>query len=167
MWTFAYGSNMNLCDLRDWLIRCKHKSQAEAESLIERIRTKAKVALLENHRLVWNFYSGSRSGGAANIEKQAGGDVYGVAFQIDQEWRDLFDCKEGHPNCYSHKERKIRLIRGQKTVSAWVYYAEGSETCDVWPTADYKAVVVAAARCWKLPKEYVRQLENVPTKQPE
>lgn len=161
---FAYGSNMNLQDLGNWLRG--RKTPAEAEALVGRLKASAKLAILDNHALVWNYHSPSRGGGAANIEERQGCHVCGVAFQVDQEWRDLFDCKEGHPSYYTRVLRDVSLLHDTSTVPAWVYYAN---PCKVsrrpeWPTVEYKSVVLAGARCWNLPESYIQELEAVATR---
>lgn len=162
-WVFAYGSNMNLEDLRRWLHGIE-ETPAETERLVGELKKNGKVAVLENHKLAWNYYSASRNGGAANIEKRDGYEVFGVSYLVNQKWLDLFDDKEGKP--YTRQMCQIKLFESRQPVLAWIYYVRPEKISqnNKWPTAEYKQIIIDGARQWGLPEDYIKELEKTPTR---
>src|SRR6516162_10127379 len=77
---FAYSSNTDLADLRRWFM--KHNYDVNGIHSDE-------YAVLPGHRLVRNYYSTGRRGGAANIEPQADRELPGGALQVDSSKRSL------------------------------------------------------------------------------
>jgi gamma-glutamylcyclotransferase (GGCT)/AIG2-like uncharacterized protein YtfP len=114
---------------------------------------------------VWNYYSSKRGGGAANVERDPEGCVYGVAFAVDSRLLNLFDCKEGYPAHYRREEATVEILDLEEQVKAWVYVAVDTKPGLIPPTSEYKAIVVEGARCWKLPGEWISLLEGTPVQQ--
>lgn len=154
LWTFAYGSNMDLEELCAWL-----RSRQHATSVRDPM-----PAMLLDHRLVWNYYSRNRQGGAANVERYPGSVVHGLLLRIDERTLCGIDAKEGHPCFYERRPVSVRSRDG-RTFDAVCYYALPSRCSDepVWPTRSYLQVVVAAARKHGLDESYVAALEQTPT----
>lgn len=167
-WVFAYGSNMNLADLGRWL-ECRHQrgqlSRHDIQQVLGLLKACGKRAVLEGRRVCWNYYSRKRGGGAANVEQAAGERVFGVAYRVGGRELRLFDCKEDHPTSYRRGEEgePVLLLDSQEEVAAWVYVANATSPDPVWPTAEYKAVLLEGARYWGLPPGYIATLEMIPT----
>lgn len=156
-WVFAYGSNMAVEDLRSWL--AAHGYSPDGIARIE-------AATLPGYRLVWNYYSVSRGGGAANVEPCAGRNLPGLALLVDAKTLAGIDQKEGHPNYYRRgsSQRVVRLKSGED-ISAWVYVAV-PERCSARPGPPrraYLALLRKAAREHALPDWYIAELEATPT----
>jgi hypothetical protein len=155
---FAYGSTMNRSESRSWL---------EANGYDSSLVLSATPAKLENHELVWNYYSRGRGGGIANVEPREGATVWGVLLEMESHLLKAFDRKYGHPTFFSRGQSRLpvqRLSDG-KAVFAWVYAAKSNKggRRDIWPTRDYKRVVLEAAKFWELPEEYIEKISHLET----
>lgn len=152
---FAYGSSMNRSDLRSWL-----ESNGYDSSLI----TDSSPAILKDYDYVWNYFSEKRRGGGANLERKDGCSILGVLMEFDQSLLKAFDRKEGHPFFYSRGEQRmpVRKLIGDELVSAWVYLAKPNkgERRDIWPTREYRRIIMEAAIFWNFPEEYRRNIQG-------
>jgi gamma-glutamylcyclotransferase (GGCT)/AIG2-like uncharacterized protein YtfP len=157
IWIFAYGSNMNLGDLRRWLA----ENGVPTDGIL-----KARPATLPGYRTVWNYRSKARGGGAANITQAVGRDLPGVALRVDGPTLAAIDKKEGHPEVYSRGNRRHAILLGDATeVEAWVYVARPERCSDrgEWPRREYLDLLLDGARKHGLPPWRVRELEVTPT----
>jgi hypothetical protein len=156
-WVFAYGSNMATDDLTNWLTSNGHL----ASGLV-----RIEPATLAGHRLIWNYRSRSRDGGAANIEPCVGADLPGVALMVEAVVLSAIDRKEGHPRFYSRGSSPlpVRLRQGNE-VSAWVYVAVPARRSltPVRPRRAYLQLLIAAAQQHGLPVSHIAELEATPT----
>ncbi len=155
--TFAYGSNMNSSDLRSWLERNGYDS-----SLIVALWP----AELHGHDYVWNYYSRSRGGGAANLEPKERSVARGVLIEFHENLLKAFDRKEGHPAFYSRGDRRINVTRledGQE-IPAWIYFAAPNkqDRRDIWPTREYKNIILEAATKMCFPDEHLEKIRAWP-----
>jgi gamma-glutamylcyclotransferase (GGCT)/AIG2-like uncharacterized protein YtfP len=155
--TFAYGSNMNRSEIRSWL---------EANGYDSSLIVEATVATLEGYEYVWNYYSRGRASGAANLEPKENSVVWGVLLEFEEDLLKAFDRKEGHPYAYSRGDHRVavRRHRDGKNVLAWLYLATANKggRRDVWPTRDYKRVIIEAAEFWAFPEDYIEKLKAWP-----
>ncbi|MCA3365135.1 MAG: gamma-glutamylcyclotransferase [Roseomonas sp.] len=102
--SFAYGSNTDEQDWRDWCARHGHDPAA--------IRPLG-PGILPDAQLAFDFFSPSRGGGALNFQTRLGGFVEGVVLEVsDAGWR-MLDQKEGAPHAYQRRTRHIILPDGQ------------------------------------------------------
>lgn len=155
-WTFAYGSNMNVDDVRAWFVEKGH-----SDACIQRCAR----ATLPGYRLIWNYYSRSRKGGAANVERVAGASLPGVAVQMNVAGLVALDRKEGHPKYYSRGDAPVTVHLGDgSSVRAWLYIAVPAKcrTTIVWPTREYLDLIVTAAVSHGLPPEHIEMLRSTP-----
>lgn len=156
-WVFAYGSNMHLWDLGQWL-RGRGFPDRVAES---------HAAVLEGHRLVWNYYSRSRRGGAANVEPSTGNHVHGVLLGVSSETLAGIDAKEGHPNVYSRgvQPRRTRRASCGTPVLAWVYEVQPHwrQSRQVRPSCHYRRLMLEGAQAHGLPAAYLVALRALST----
>ena len=154
---FAYGSNMHLGDLGRWMH--EHGFQAPGvESVIP--------ALLEDHRLGWNYASRARGAGAANPIPSPGRQFPGVILEIDERTFAAIDHKEGHPHRYCRGEiqESVTLFTGE-SILAWVYRVIKDHLKEepIWPSKAYLQLMIEAAREYELPQWYQEELVNTPT----
>jgi hypothetical protein len=152
-WLFAYGSNMNVEDFREWLTSNGHC----ADGIL-----RVEPATLPGYRIVWNYYSVSRKGGAANVEPCAGRELPGLALSVNEATLKATDHKEGHPSSYNRGSSRlaVRLYNGE-TVDAWLYVAvrDRCSATPVLPRREYLQLLVDAARRYSLPPWHITELE--------
>jgi gamma-glutamylcyclotransferase (GGCT)/AIG2-like uncharacterized protein YtfP len=152
---FAYGSNMHLVDLARWM-----KERELGRPAIHR----QTVAELPGHRLVWNYWSPVREGGAANVEPHATAHVPGLLLEVDEATFAALDRKEGYPDRYLRSERTVRLPSGTELAS-WVYSVRDAyrRPEPVWPKPSYLGLMIEAAQKLELPAWYREILHTMPT----
>ncbi|MBI1865343.1 MAG: gamma-glutamylcyclotransferase [Nitrospirae bacterium] len=147
---------MDMDNLKAWM-----KLKGYSTDGIQRVEK----ATLPGFRLVWNYYSNARSGGAANIEP-SNRDLPGVAFEVDADTLKAIDRKEGHPRVYSRGDtlRTIGLESGEE-IKAWVYIVLPSrcQKTPVRPRREYLQILVRAAKLHGLPSWHILELERTPT----
>ena len=153
-WVFAYGSNMDLEDLGLWLTT----SNLPPARIVQ-----AQPAKLIGYRLVWNYFSATRGGGVANIER-ADGVLPGVALRVDRGTLLALDKKEGYPTCYGRRLLPAVLSSGRQ-IRAWAYRVQAERVVDqvVPPTRHYKGLLVRGATRFELPVEHIRELSELHT----
>lgn len=132
-WVFAYGSNMHVGDLARWL-----RNNGVSSATVCQVMP----AVLPGHRLVWNYYSPVRRGGAANVEPEPRGLVLGLALRVDDAGLAALDRKEGHPQRYAREEQTlVRLERGFELLVQGVPAALQEELAALSPSAASRAWV--------------------------
>ena len=161
-WMFAYASNMHLPDIERWLRDNAHPPESVAQ-VGEVLKMSGRRAVLDGWEVCWNRCSSHRGGGAANIREAAGQRVYGVAYRISNGLLKLFDAKEGYPTSYDRRVVPVTLLDSGDKVDGWAYVSNGNRPEPVWPTREYKRLVLAGAHSWGLPTDYVFQLSAIPT----
>lgn len=90
---FAYGSNLNEADLRQW---CQQTGRPYP------LGEKYANAWLPDMQLVFNYNSQRRKGGALNLRHRLGQATPGTLFHIAVDGLATLDEKEGSPNVYKH-----------------------------------------------------------------
>ena len=158
-WIFTYGPDMQTRDLPRWL---NQNAPFFADILVE-----SQGAILPDHRLVWDYFSPTRRGGAANVERQLGSEVAGVAIRIKTAGLCTIDRKEGHPRRYSRggQRCRVRLLRSGTYIDAWVYKVlpPYRETQFVPPRRRDLATMIEGARQFALPRAYIAFLQQTQT----
>src|SRR4030042_3601420 len=153
--TFSYGSNMNRSELRAWL-----ESMGYDSSLV----VGYSQAILDGYAYVWNYYSSGRGGGAANLYPRDNSSVRGLLIEFEDSLLKAFDKKEGHPSFYSRGESRVpvRRLEDNQVVYAWVYLARPNrgDRRDIWPTREYKKIVLAAAVEANFPEEEIEKIRD-------
>jgi len=149
---FAYGSNMRAEQMR---ARCPSTRFVC-------------VAALADHDLVFPRKSRTRDCGVASVEP-GDGRVWGVVYRIDELDVGRLDKCEGflpggERNSYVREERRI-FRDGQKydPLTVWTYIGT-PEADPPRPSGDYVQSIIAGAKHWHLPEDYVRKLEAIETK---
>ena len=151
---FAYGSNLNSKDLEIW---CRKRGYT-------RIKWKcARKAILEDHRLVFNYYSNTRQSAVANIEPSTGDIVEGMLFEIGEETLCKLDHKEGHPSCYTRFNNFIQVVLEDKSVHRAFTYTVIPEKAgeDLKPSKQYLQIIKHGAKEWGLSKDWIEKLQGI------
>ena len=88
---FGYGSNL---DRKDWEKWCQRKG-INPEGLKE-----IEPAWIDGFRMVFDYFSKTRNGGAANLQivNSGNGATPGAIYEVDEYTKKALDRKEGHPN---------------------------------------------------------------------
>jgi hypothetical protein len=101
----------------------------------------------------------------ADAVQANGASVWGVVFALSDSDLARLDVREGYKpgrltNAYHREERRV-LLRGDEaqSVVAWVYFAH-REPSPPLPNTEYRNLILAGARRWRLPEEYIRALEG-------
>ena len=103
-YSFAYGSNTDAEDWRDWCARNGHDPAA--------IRPIG-PGILPDTRLAFDFFGRGRGGGVLNFQPRLGGFIEGVVLEVTEAGWQALDQKEGAPHAYQRRERHIILPDGQ------------------------------------------------------
>ena len=151
---FAYGSNM-------------HSAQMKCRCPLAKFVCRAK---LPEHRLAFTLKSVTRDCGVADVLPDQAKEVWGVVYELpDNELKNL-DKKEGYtperPNDHNEYTREDRYVwrEGDVTRQLLVTLYRGHPQLDPpLPSDDYKELIVAGAKHWNLPAEYIRELESIET----
>jgi len=132
---FAYGSNLNLDDLRRW---CEEKRNPHwSPDLL----SNPVPAWLPDMKLAFDYESSSRGGGVLNVHEAPGQVVPGVIFKVAAEGWAMLDKKEGAPNCYQRKQWSALTADGTRIPVA-TYAVTGKRGDLVKPTEAYLEVVL-------------------------
>jgi gamma-glutamylcyclotransferase (GGCT)/AIG2-like uncharacterized protein YtfP len=132
---FAFGSNMD----RAHMGRLCRGAEALG------------IARLDQHR----FFIASA--GYASIAPKRGASIHGVLWKITAAHLAKLDAYESVAACLYHHVL-IPVHHGERLLRALAYVA--SDPRPGRPQPGYQEGVVAAARAWQLPEEYVRELET-------
>lgn len=128
---FAYGSNLNEKDLREWANRSGR--DYPLEKIISR-------ASLVDYELVFNHKSFTRKCGTLNIRPATGKVVEGMIFEVkgSQGWQAIDD-KEGAPRNY--KRVTVRVLDSQGGIIDVQTYESARPGEFIDPTREYLEIV--------------------------
>lgn len=138
---FAYGSNMDPRTMR-------------------RTVPEAKVigpGRLEGFRLEFNVYSDRWQGGAANLEPDDDGHVWGVVWEMAPDNLEALDTYIGHPTFYRREQVAVRVARNTEECQT---YRVAHQRGYVRPTPQYLARLRGAVRLQGLPPEALDIIES-------
>ena len=144
MYYFAYGSNMNIKHLQNYVKDCNAMVVG--------------IGLLNNYifkyQTIKNDYSCRRS--RANIVKRKGSKVYGIIFNIDDYILNMLNKKEGVSE-KRYKKIRVSVKSGDKTYNCMTYTMVG--VCkDKDPPIRYRKLVVDAGMMFNFPSNYMKRL---------
>jgi cation transport regulator ChaC len=132
---FAYGANMNRAGMRR---RCPGALALG-------------VAVLEDHE----FFIGVE--GCASVKRQRGATVHGVLWRITPRDVAALNAYEMlHVGLYDMRHLPVRF--GARRVTAMIYLLRRHTAGRAKP--GYMEAIVAAAREWRLPDDYIRSLQR-------
>lgn len=141
---FAYGSNMD-------------------PRVMERTVPTAKVVgpgRLDGYRLEFNVYSDRWEGGAANLEADPNGRVWGVVWEMEDDDLDSLDTFSGHPTYYRREEIEVEIAEGRRQC---ITFRIAHQRGYVRPTNAYIARLRGAVRMQGLPPEALDIIEAAAT----
>ena len=147
---FAYGSNMNWNQMRE---RCPSSRFVG-------------IAVLHDHKLAFTRESVNRGCGVADVVAEDGAQVWGVVYEIADLDVGKLDASEGFrpgrdKNSYYRRECLVFLDgEDQRPLTVSAYFGDPQPKPPL-PNAEYKNLILAGARHWHLPKEYIRELELI------
>jgi gamma-glutamylcyclotransferase (GGCT)/AIG2-like uncharacterized protein YtfP len=150
---FAYGSNL------DWK---RMKNRCPSASFYC-------MTSLPNYRIDFTRKSSENECGVADIVKDNNFKIYGVVYRIDEIDLGKLDKREGYiPQRGKNAYKRIEIIvfeedNKEKPITAFTYEVVEKEFGKYKPNKDYKGLIVTGAKYWKLPKEYIKFLENIET----
>jgi gamma-glutamylcyclotransferase len=147
---FAYGSNLDWSQMRE---RCPSSRFVG-------------IAVLRDHKLAFTRKSICRNCGVADVVAGHGRNVWGVVYEIDESDVCKLDKSEGfrpgrEKNSYFRRECLV-LMDGDahRPIVVSAYFADPQLNPPL-PNAEYKNLILAGARHWQLPAEYIRELERI------
>ncbi len=148
---FAYGSNLNMDDLRSWCRR-----NGVEYPFYEPLGR----AFLPDWEPVFNFHSPMREGGALNIAERVGQLTPGALFRVrpgnssGAEGWAVLDRKEGAPHVYSRRRLFVLTEDGeQQEAVTYEVVPERREEGLVPPSGEYVAAVREGYGAFDLPDE--------------
>lgn len=139
MYYFAYGSNLSLDHMRRI---CGWHCQ---------LLCRAKLP---------NYEIGLDSRGYANIRPKQGETVRGILYEIDEDGILMMDVFEGYPDIFNRQEVTV-LDENNIKYKAMIYIEPPHEFGGNVAKMEYFRRVIAAAYENKLPKEWIKKLENL------
>ena len=139
---FAYGSNMNIEQMRE---RCPSA------------RPVAKATLI-GYRFDFSRKSDRWNGGVAGILPASTGAVEGVVYEVSAEDLSVLDGYEGVGNGRYRREAMTVQLQDGTRVAAWTYFANQEPGGPFPPSKEYLDTIISGAREHNLSGEYIDQL---------
>jgi gamma-glutamylcyclotransferase (GGCT)/AIG2-like uncharacterized protein YtfP len=124
------------------------------------------IAVLRDHKLAFTRESVNHHCGVADVVAVDGEEVWGVVYEIDDLDVGKLDTKEGFfpgrdKNAYHRRECLVFLDgENQRPFTVFAYFGDPQPNPPL-PNAAYKTLILAGARHWHLPEEYIRGLEQI------
>jgi gamma-glutamylcyclotransferase (GGCT)/AIG2-like uncharacterized protein YtfP len=115
-------------------------------------------ARLDGFRLAFDVYSTEWEGGAANLEPDEDGRVWGVLWEIPAEETGGLDAFQGHPTFFRREDVVVQGPSGP--TMAWTYRVAHQERSYVRPTDEYLRVLTSAVRVHGLPPEALDAIDQ-------
>ena len=152
---FAYGSNMDWDQMQE---RCP-----SAEFVC--------IAEIKKHRLAFTRKSRKRRCGVADLLFDSGQHVLGVVYEIPDFEVEFLDAAEGYQagrdknkNSYNNVPCEVFKENGQKILDPVFTYIANKQENPPLPNEKYKKHLIKGAIEWRLPKEYIKTLKQIETK---
>jgi len=127
-------------------------------------------AKLPSHRLAFTRKSDRRGCGVADILRDEMNDVWGVVYDLlENELEELDkdeDFRPGRPddqNDYTRENCHVWHEGDAKRLILVAIYRGHPQPNPPLPNCNYKNLIVAGARHWELPADYIRELEAIQT----
>jgi len=154
---FAYGSNMDRSELM-------HADRCPSAEFVC-------IAKLKKHRLAFTRKSINRGCGVADLLSDSGQYVLGVVYEIPDFEVEFLDVAEGYragrdknENSYNNVPCEVFKENGQKILDPVFTYIANKQENPPLPNEKYKKHLIKGAIEWGLPKEYIKTLEQIKTK---
>lgn len=149
----AYGSNMNLAHLHEWLERL------DVPCLGAR---NPRRAILPGFRIRTNYLT-TASLGAANIEPCRGEQVEGVLLQVWQNAVAALRAKEGCPRRYEEIDVEVIIPSMGRKIHAMTYRVTNDHQLpfDLPVSNGYRKLILDGARAARLSVSYQARLKRI------
>jgi gamma-glutamylcyclotransferase (GGCT)/AIG2-like uncharacterized protein YtfP len=155
VWYFAYGSNLDFVQLRG---RCP-----SAQFVCR--------AVLKDHALAFTRRSVARNCGVADVIQQKGHDVWGVVYQLEPGDLASLDANEGYQpdreparNAYNRKNAvRVHAENEPWQILKVSLYEAVKMPNPPRPSEAYMRQIIDGAKFWKLPLQYLEELQRFPT----
>ena len=143
MYHFAYGSNMNIFELKKYLCEKNFKIIGSG--------------YLENFIFTYRTFNNRKLSAKANIEKRKNSKVYGLIIKIHKNCSKL-DKKEGvHKGLYyKHKNLYIKHCETNKKYNCFSYIMCSDKILEYDnPSKKYRNKILSGAKIINLPNTYI------------
>lgn len=144
MYHFAYGSNLNLDFLNQYV--------PSAEYIMK--------AYLPNFEVQFRFWSKKRQGGISSIIERPGGVVHGVIYECDEEDMKKLDILES-VNQGLYKRETFKVLGEDQNWYDVDLYRVVKPMGPFTPARSYVALMLSGAKAHGLDREYIRFIENI------
>jgi hypothetical protein len=124
------------------------------------------IANLPDHKLAFTRRSVNRGCGVADVVAEEGARVWGVVYEIADDDIGKLDASEG----FSEGRKKNSYVRHgcqvhlggleQRPLTVSTYFGNPQPNPPL-PNATYKNLIIAGARHWRLPEDYIQRLEQI------
>ncbi len=155
---FAYGSNMNLSQIRE---RLKNKTL----QLLD-------IVYINNMKLIFPKFSLKKKGGVASFDSSMNDKLWGVIFEVTDDDILKLDYWEGTSQEQFPKYKRESILvtnMAGTTYSAITYRVYSNDfslmTEDMFlPYVNYMTTIIEGAKECNLPLEYIEKLKLIKTK---
>lgn len=149
---FAYGSNM------DWEQMQQRCPSAEF----------AGIAVLRDRNLAFTRMSRGRGCGVADVVRAPGNKVWGALYEVPDIDIEALDGCEGYKagrawNHYWRREHEVFVGDDDSQRTLALVYLATAEANAPLPNRAYVGQLLAGARHWNLPADYIARLEAIAT----
>ena len=144
MYHFAYGSNMNIFELKKYLCDSDFKIIGPG--------------YLDNYIFTYRKFTTRQLSAKANIEQRKNSKVYGLIVKIKKNCEKL-DKKEGlhHGLYYKQRNLKIKHCNDNKIYNCFSYIMCSDKIADLDnPSKSYRKRILSGASLINLPKTYIK-----------
>ncbi len=149
---FAYGSNLNLEDLKKW---CEKRNED-----IPKLEN-PKITKLENFAIGFTRNSNERGGGVADLIFSKENFCYGIIFDATKYDFKILDKKEGVKEDKTGAYERLELENDVITYKVRVKDADF-----IQPSDEYLNIIIDGARNHKLPNGWIEKLESFKQNRP-
>ena len=151
---FAYGSNMNLEQIRE-----RTQNSNLQPSFIGYMKDK-KLIFPRESKITWE-------GGVASYDHSDGDNLWGAVFLLTDEELKKIDPFEGYhgygkSNAYEKIENEEIIKENGKSIKITTYVA--NKVGNFLPSKKYRDWIIKGAKECKLPEEYIERLNEIQTK---
>lgn len=151
---FAYGSNLNLEDLRQY-----EKDHNIEKTFVDSINIHDRIYFLPDYELEFSVWSSSRNGGVLNVNPNIGHAVAGKIYEIN-DWA-LFDGKEGFPGFYEKINIDVISESGQIVKAVTYMVNENKRNSFQCPNSKYVQIVAKGYNDFGMVQKYPWALDNL------
>lgn len=145
---FAYGSNMNLAQMRE---RCPHSE-------------KISIGFMNDAEVCFPSFYEPWNSGMAGYKSSPGNKMWGVIFDLDErdlevmrDYEDFVLGREPHLNNYN--EVMVEIISDDEVITCLTY--ESIVTGNYRPSLKYLQGIIHGATENNLPEEYIEKLSQL------